>query len=74
MPLINEEEIQRRATYHPPTEAAKKLHGKIRDAFTYSMRLSLELPDGREQSVAMTKLEEWMFWANAAIARNHDKL
>lgn len=27
------------------------------------------LPDGREKSLAMTRLEEVMFWSNAAIAR-----
>lgn len=27
-------------------------------------------PASREQSLALTKLEEAMFWANAAIARN----
>ena len=28
------------------------------------------VPESREQSLAMTKLEEVMFWANAGIARN----
>jgi hypothetical protein len=27
------------------------------------------VPEGREQSLALTKLEEVMFWANAGIAR-----
>lgn len=31
------------------------------------------LPAGREQSLAITKLEEALFWANAAIARREDE-
>jgi hypothetical protein len=32
--------------------------------------LHFECPPSRERSVALTKLEEVMFWANASIARN----
>ena len=27
-------------------------------------------PDSREKSLALTKLQEFMFWANACIAKN----
>ncbi len=33
-------------------------------------QISASCPDGREKSLALTKLEESMFWANAGIARD----
>lgn len=35
-----------------------------------AQKLVKTLPISREQSLALTKLEEAMFWANTAVARN----
>lgn len=71
---LTKEEIESRALYHPPSKEAVSRHQEIRSLYEGAAKLTNMLPDGRETSLAQTKLEEWMFWANAAIARNHDKL
>ena len=73
--VLTEDELLRRATYHPPTARAVELHSEARAHYLVSARFLMEkLPDCRETSTAQTKLEEFLFWANAAIARNHDSL
>ena len=68
-------EIQKRITYHEPSPLAKAAHGRIRDYIERGLLFcNTEIPEGRENSLAVTKLEEAMFWMNAAVARNHDKL
>ncbi len=75
VPGLTNEEIERRITYHPPSAAARRRHDAVRAQIRMTMqRMNVELPSCREMSIVMTKLEEAMYWANAAIARNHDKL
>lgn len=59
-----------RFKYHPPTEAAAKLHDNYRELIQEITEwVENCIPDCRETSLAKTKLEEAMFWGNAAIAR-----
>lgn len=63
--------IDNRFRFHPAdTDDKRKAHEYVRETLrVVAHRFDEELPDGREKSVVMTKLEEVMFWANAAIAR-----
>jgi len=63
--------IERDFTYHPPKEDQQERYVYIRDTAKDLAFLILEnTPVSREQSLAITNLEQAIFWANAAIARN----
>jgi hypothetical protein len=69
MPGIDSAEINRRFDHHPPSGEAVNLHQFVRqDAKAFAVSLT-SLPECREKSLAFTALEESLFWANAAIAR-----
>lgn len=60
-----------RFKHHPPKNDQVDRYHNIREGGKSLADLILEsTPDSREQSLAITKLEEATFWANAAIARN----
>ena len=64
-------ELEKRFTYHAPKEGQPKRYEAIRaNAKLFAYGLSNDCPSSRELSLALTKLEEVVFWANAAIARN----
>lgn len=65
------EDINNRFVYHAPDEDDVSDHEEVRaECRSLALHLNLILPDGREKSLALTHLEEVMFWSNAAIARN----
>lgn len=67
---IDLNEIDRRFNHHPPDTDRIEKHQGIRTAFKYVAQVVVvQTPSSREQSLAITALEEAAFWANAAIAR-----
>lgn len=67
-------DIEKRFTYHKPKENdAFKLVIIREDAKYFADIINSYVPEGREKSLAITKLEEAVMWANAGIARKGDK-
>jgi hypothetical protein len=63
--------LKKRFTYHPPKGDQADRYVEIRDkAHDFATLILAKTPGSREQSLALTKLEEAVMWANASIARN----
>lgn len=63
--------IENSFTYHPPKGDQQSRYVFLRDeAKELALNIMLSCPDSRERSLALTKLEEAVMWANASIARN----
>jgi hypothetical protein len=68
-------DLRNRFGYHAADDSVKQgRHERARSTmYTTAVRLDELLPPNcRETALAITKLEEAMFWANAAIARHDD--
>ena len=69
--MISHVELGRRFNYHAPDVAKEVKHLAIREYCKGLAEYIVDTtPEGREQSLALTHLEESMFWANASIARS----
>lgn len=68
---MDKKQIENNFTYHPPKEGQPEKYAGLRKKVKELAFFIDEIcPDSREKSLAMTKLEESVMWANAAIARN----
>jgi len=65
------DELNNRFTYHKPKEDQASRYEQIRNVMKdTAFHILTACPDSREKSLAITKLEEAVFWANASIARH----
>lgn len=64
------EELDTRFTYHPPTHAQTLIYQEVRQrARALADFINEQAPESRESALALTHLDEVVFWTNAAIAR-----
>ena len=68
---MTHEELENRFTYHAPKEGQQERYERIRyKAKILAAYINERCPESREKSLALTKIEEAVMWAIAAIARN----
>lgn len=65
------QDLEKRFTYHAPKPGQPEKYTAIRAKAKELAEMIVELvPESREQSLALTNLEQAVMWANAGIARN----
>ena len=68
-------DLENRFTYHKPFGTQPGRYELLRESAKQLAELIIETtPASREQSLAITHLEEVVFWANSAIARNENEI
>ena len=67
---MDADELRLRFTYHEPTADQPARYIAVRrEAMILAELINEAVQDSREKSLAITHLEEVVFWANAGIAR-----
>lgn len=67
----DQERIINNFTYHASRPDQLDRYNILRaEASVLAEKICVNCPDSRERSLALTKLEEAIFWANASISRN----
>jgi len=65
------QKIENSFTYHPPKGSQTQRYEELRNwAKEFALLIERHCPNSREKSLAMTKLEECVMWANKSIACN----
>jgi hypothetical protein len=65
------DDLKKRFTYHPPKEGQPIRYEGIRTkGYELAKFIEKACPESREKSLALTRIEEAIMWANASIARN----
>jgi len=64
-------DLDNRFSYHAPEPGQPEIYQSIRaQARQFAEFINALCPEGREKSLAVTHIEEAVFWSNAAIARS----
>jgi len=65
--------LKSRIQYHRPNKAAIEQIAQMRaKALAWANDVTIHVPAGREQQLAITHIETALMWANAGIARHPD--
>lgn len=68
---LTSEEIENRVNYHAPSSEGVQRHKNLSDAAAHFLAcIEVNVPDGREKSLACTNVEQAKMWASAGVARN----
>lgn len=69
---MDHSELENRFRYHVAAGEQPLKFAAIRgECLGLARLMAVLIPEGRERDIAIEKLEEAMFWANAGIAREH---